>query len=490
MDEPQLKTKFTKIASFQPKQLTAWYELMKPQTKYLLFGGSMSGGKSYLLRWSAVGLLLYYYRKYRIEGVAIGLFSEDYPTLKDRQVSRIQREFPAWLGKVKDSAIDGLCFQLAPEYGSGKILLRNLDDPSKYMSTEFAAEFIEELTRNNEQTFMDLRNRLRYPGIDEVKFMGATNPGGVGHGWVKKYFIDKNSGDREQDRFFYVHANAHDNKFISPEYIKQLESLPEQQRKAYLEGSWDVFAGQYFTEFNRTQHVINPFIPSKDLIIGGLDWGRTKPFAFYLSTVSKVYHTDIDGDTTTFFRVKTFCEVYGTEKNPHDWSDVIKKQIERFKLTLEDVTFVQADPSIFNKSSDLSDSIRDQFYASDNMWRILKPGSNDRIPGWQIMHKWLSLAPDGKPYWQITSNCAELIRTLPELIHDELDVEDVESTRRRGIDDDAGDACRYMLKSLKWIEGVTGQIKPKEETPKGHAAKFYGSNENANQMLLNLNKFK
>ena len=101
------------------------------------------------------------------------------------------------------------------------------------------------------------------------------------------------------------------------------------------------------------------------------------------------------------------------------------------------------------------------------------------------MHKWLSLAPDGLPYWQITSNCVNLIRTLPELVHDELHNEDVDSDS----EDHAGDSTRYMLKALKWIEGKTGQIKPHEQTPQGHAAKFYGSNENVESGLINIDKF-
>lgn len=397
------------------------------------------------------------------------------------------REFPKWLGELKETKNEGSAFFVNDALGGGRIMLRNLDDPSKYMSTEFAGVFVEELTRNKEQTFMDLRNRLRYPGIDQVKFMGATNPGGVGHGWVKKYFIDKNSGDNEQDRFFYVHANAYDNAYISPEYIKQLESLPEQQRKAYLEGSWDVFAGQYFPEFNRNQHVINPFIPtSSSMIVGGMDWGRAKPFSCHLGTVNKILHITKDGDRVSFFRVKTFFEVYGTEKTPREWAAVIEDKLKQtFKLSLQDVTFIQADPSIFNKQNDNSDSIRDQFYAFNSDWRVLKPGSNDRIPGWQIMHNWLSLAPDGLPYWQMTSNCDNLIRTLPELVHDELHIEDVDSDS----EDHAPDDQRYMLKSLKWIEGKTGQIKPKELTPQGNAAKFYGSNENMDQHLVRLDKF-
>lgn len=480
--------KITELIKPQPKQLEALQTLLDPKCKYLLYGGAMSGGKSYLLRWAALAYSIYIYRTTGLKNVPIGLFSEDYPTLKDRQISRIQYEFPPWLGVLRNSDIDGLAFTLSDEYGGGKILLRNLDDPSKYMSTEFAGEFVEELTRNTEQTFMELRNRLRYPGIDEVKFMGASNPGGVGHGWVKNLFINQNTPDPEQNRFFYVHANAYDNQYISKEYIKQLESLPPQLRKAYLEGSWDIFAGQYFPEWDYRRHVITPFVPQGKVIVGGMDWGRAKPFSFHLATVEKVFFRDDAGDSTSFFRTKTFFETYGTEKTPEEWSQVIKEQLKgKFNLKLSDVSWVQADPTIFNKGNDNGVSIRDQFFNDDESWRCLKPAKNDRIPGWTIMKQWLSDAPDGKPYWQVTSNNLNLIRTLPELIHDESPhEEDVNSDG----EDHAGDDQRYMLRGVKLIDGMTGQIQSKKEYPTGNRSKFYGSNENMDDHFLNPDKFR
>jgi hypothetical protein len=431
----------------------------------------MGGGKSHTLRWAALLYLIYLWKTTKIKDIPVGLFSEDYPTLKDRQISRIEREFPAWLGQLKDDNIFGLSFHVRDDIGGGKILLRNLDDPSKYMSTEFAGEFVDELTRDALQTFEDLRNRLRYPGIDQVKFMGATNPGGIGHGWVKKYFIDKNSGDSEQDRFFYVHANAYDNKYISPEYIKQLESLPSQQRKAYLEGSWDIFAGQYFTEIT-DKHRIQPFVPSYAPIVGGMDWGRANPFSFHLATLQKIEWRDDKNETAPFYRVKTFFEVYGKEKNPDEWSEIIKDQmLKRFNLTLSDLVdmgaWVRCDSMIFAKGDDNSKSIFDQFKDADSRWGfILKPaikGPDSRIRGWQNMHTWLSLAPDGLPYWQWTTNCEALDRTLPQLIHDENNIEDVESSRKGGIDDDCGDDQRYMLQHITFMDGFTGQIKSKRD---------------------------
>ena len=454
----------------------------------------MSGGKSYLLRWAALYYCIWLAGERHITEVPVGLFSEDYPTLKDRQIAKILREFPPTIGTLKESRDEGYAFFIAPDYGGSRILLRNLDDPSKYMSSEFAGIFVDELTRDTEETFTDLRKRLRWPGVDEVKFMGATNPGGIGHGWVKKMFVDKSAvpPDREQNRFFYVHANAYDNKFISQEYIKQLESLPERQRKAYLEGSWNIFEGQYFTEWSPL-HIISPFVPDgRSTIVGGMDWGRANPFAFHLATVDKMIWRNKNGDSGTFYRVKTFYEAYGTEHTPDEWSEIITDEIyKKFGLSLKDITTVRADPRIWGKGDDGSESIRDQFYRANNDWRILQPANNDRITGWATVHKWLSISPDGLPFYQVTENCENLIRTLPLLIHDENNVEDVETSRKHGIDDDCGDAQRYMLKHITFIDGKTGQIAHRnQEEPTGNQRKFWGSNENMDQHLIDLSKFK
>src|SRR3990167_4628617 len=140
------------LMQLQPKQKTALDQLLNPQCKYLLYGGAMAGGKSYLLRWAALYYSLWLSLEFNVRDIPVGLFSEDYPTLKDRQISRIVREFPPYLGELRDSHDEGFAFFINSQYGGGRILLRNLDDPSKYMSSEFAGVFVEELTRNEEQT--------------------------------------------------------------------------------------------------------------------------------------------------------------------------------------------------------------------------------------------------------------------------------------------------------------------------------------------------
>lgn len=438
------QVRFTDLAGLQAKQKTAWYTLLNPECKYLLYGGSMAGGKSYLLRWAAVGYAMYLYGKYNIKYIPIGLFSEDYPTLKDRQISRIVREFPPFLGELKETKEEGMAFFLKEEFGAGRILLRNLDDPSKYMSSEFAGIFVEELTRNDRQTFEDLRNRLRYPHVEEVKFMGASNPGGIGHGWVKEFFVDKLNSDPENDRFFYVHANAYDNKYISETYIKQLESLPEQKRKAYLLGSWDIFAGQIFVEFIREKHVVPPFIPKENtIIVAGMDWGYAAPAVLLLGVFKEIQMEN----GIKFSRLYIFKEIDGTERTPKQWSEIYKKNKELLRAK------IYADPAMFNKLQDSSFSIANQFQREGI---LLHKSTNNALNKIINIHNWLSLAPDGYPYIVFTETCQHTIKTIPEAMYDDLDPEDKD---RNWQEDHWYDALSYMLAMLKWVDaGKVGGI--------------------------------
>lgn len=430
---------------------------MSPECKYLLYGGAAHGGKSYWLRWTAIGLGMYYYAKYGFRNVPIGLFSEDYPTLKDRQVIKMKNEIPPFVGRLVESRDLGYAFLGAKEYGEFIILLRNLDDPSKYSSTEFAAIGVEESTKNPRSTFDDLRFRLRYPGIDDPKYFSATNPGGIGHGYHKRLWVkpDPISPDIEQDNFFFVQALYSDNKFTTEGYIKQLDALPEEKRRAYKEGDWDVFAGQYFQEWRDILHTCLPFLPNKaNVIIGGMDWGRTAPFSFHLAEVSRVVFNE-----KVFYRVKVFLEVYGIEKTPEEWWKVIEPKLKGFNIEPKDIAWIQGDGRMMVKGDDGSIAIRDQFIRANKEFGYkIKEASKDRIGGWENYHTWLRIAPDGLPYYLVASNCTNLIREIPELVHDELKIEDVDT---KGSDH-AADDQRYMLKKLKHIDaGVGAAIHPK-----------------------------
>jgi len=180
----QKQVKWSELVHFYNKQKEATG--IADQFRYTLFGGSAGPGKSYWLRWYPIRQLIKWHNRTGVKGITAGLFSEDYPSLKDRHISKMQNEFPKWLGDLKDDSKTGLGFYLKPEFGSGVLALRNLDDTSKYLSSEFALVAVDELTRNNEDVFNTLRLRLRWPGIPDTKFIAATNPGSKGHAWVKK----------------------------------------------------------------------------------------------------------------------------------------------------------------------------------------------------------------------------------------------------------------------------------------------------------------
>lgn len=234
-DRPE-EISFTELAKFFPKQLEALKASRR--FKYVLFGGSVGSGKSYWIRWSAVYWLMEYFAKYGIKGVRAGVFCEDYPSLNDRHLTKVKFEFPDWLGRFNESKHE---FTLAPEYGSGIIAFRNLDDPSKYLSVEFALIAIDEVNRNPKTTFDMLRSRHRWPGIKDLKFIAGCNP--LGEAWVKNMWVKRMfpPDEKEQYEFVFVPALPTDNPHLPQEYYTSLESLPETQRKAYLEGNWDAF---------------------------------------------------------------------------------------------------------------------------------------------------------------------------------------------------------------------------------------------------------
>ena len=441
-----------KYADFQPKQNVAYNTLLfNPLCKYLLYGGAAYGGKSYFLRWSAVILGCHYYKETGITGIPIGLFSEDYPTLRDRQVIKIAREFPAWLGDIKEHKIYGLSFLAKERYGGWVILLRNLDDPSKYSSVEFAAVLVEELTKNKRTTFDDLRGRMRFPGIPDPKFVAATNPGEIGHGWVKGLWIkpDLRTPDPEQDRFFFIPAQYKDNKFTTDAYVKQLAGISDpQKRRALMEGDWDIFEGQVFSEWRDQYHVVKqisyPLNICKKIIC--FDWGYNHPGCALWIAFTPENRFGIS-------RAYVYREIYQNGKTPEEWAN------DLYAFTsLEKADYMVLPHDCFNKVGGYN-SIASVFYnklqISIVKGRTLEKDA--RLNRLAITHGYMSFAPDQRPYMQIHASCKNTIRTLPDLVYSKTNIEDVD---KAAGDDDCYDALSLGLFTAVTLGDTAGPVKP------------------------------
>ena len=368
--------------------------------------------------------------------------------IRDRNEGKIDRNnliYTPYKGKVH-------CITVEPHH---TVFIRYRDRVSvSGQSAEFAAIAVDELTKNEFETFEDLRNRLRWTGIEDVKFLAGTNPGGIGHAWAKKYWMDKDfpPEETESNEFAYIQAKADDNPYLAESYLKQLDSLSPDKRKAFRDGDWDIFKGQYFSEFRREIHVVEPFtIPHDWRKFLMLDYGYTKPSAVYWGAVSP-------DDVLIIYR-----ELYKTELG---YSELVDEAVSMYPDS-EEIKYWVADPSIWSKEPSNKGGMSGA-EVMQNRYREIKGsglnlvrGVNDRLNGWALLREYL------KPYiregeltakLQIFSTCTNLIRTLPSLVYDTRRVEDLDTDG----DDHAADAIRYGIMSRPKASMNPERVKDKQ----------------------------
>lgn len=320
------------LIHFTPKQ---WLATETADTHlYTLFGGTRGPGKSYWLRHYCLRRLLKWAGTGH-QNVRVLIACEDYPSLVERQINKIYSEFPRWLGALKETRTDGLCFFLKPQYGGGKIALRNLDDPSKFQSAEFAGMAIDELTKNKERTkngnlfFDELRGSLRWAGIDDSFFIAASNPNGPGQKWTRSYFIEKQLPDGlkgHESEFAFVPGEPGDNPHLAQTYWDMLNTLDDKLHEAWVKGNWYVsFEGVVYENFgaeNLTDAEPNP----DGLFELAFDDGYIDPRAILfiqrtgaeILVFDEIYESK-QLDETSVKRTLEKCAAYAHAAPPDEW---------------------------------------------------------------------------------------------------------------------------------------------------------------------------
>jgi phage terminase large subunit len=385
-----------------PKQVV----FFKSNKRYIAYGGARGGGKSWAARTKAVLLALNY------TGIQILILRR---TLKELRENHVLPLMILLKGIAKYNAE-------AKEFNfpnGSRILLgycQAESDVLQYQGQAYDVIFMEEATQFTEFQKDTLTESNRASGMMKERFTPrmyfTCNPGGVGHAWVKRLFVDKDYRNKENpDNYDFIPSTVYDNEFLmtnNPEYVENLENLPEMRKRAMLYGDWDAFDGQYFDEFNRDIHVIEPFIMP--------DYWRRYITIDYGLDMLAAYWIAVDERNKSY----VYKELYQSGLIISEAAKAIKY------MTNETIYQTLAPPDLWNRRQETGKSAA-QLFQENGLY--LMQSNNDRVQGWYNLKEWL------KPYEDeqgiktanlvITKNCTNLIRCLPMLQCDDKNPNDV-----------------------------------------------------------------
>ena len=411
--------------------------------KYTAYGGARGGGKSWAMRNKFVLLALNY------SGIQILLLRRTYPELQENHIKQMR----AMLNGIAHYHTQEKAF-LFPNGSRIKMgYCKREDDVLQFQGQAYEVIGLEESTHFTEFQFQALTESNRYSGSMKQAFSPrmyfTCNPGGVGHSWVKRLFVDRNyTGKENADNYLFIPAQVYDNDVLmreDPDYVAALEALPEKRRRAMLYGDWSAVEGAFFDEFvnepsgyltRKYTHVIEPFdIPLHWNIYRSYDHGFSRPFSMGYWAVDPA---------GTIYRIAEYYGCTGTANEglrlppPKIFEKV--KEFERSHPHLKDRKIIGgvADPSIWNGSSGKSVA---EHAAEHGIY--FTRGDNARVAGWMEVRTRLAFDANGKPSMYIFNNCKATIRTLPMMMYGTNDPEDLDTD----LEDHICDEIRYFCMS-------------------------------------------
>ena len=367
----------------------------------VLFGGAAGGGKSY---GQMVDSMLF---ALRYPGSRQLVLRRTFPELEKSLIRTSLALFPREIYSFNSSSHVG-------KFKNGSIIdfgyCATENDVYQYQSAEYDVIRFDELTHFTEAQYVYLISRVRGANSYPKQIKSSTNPGGVGHGWVKERFVNAGkrgvafTGEDGMSRIF-IPALLDDNRFLchgDPNYKKRLLALPERERKALLFGDWDIFEGQYFTEFSYDRHVIEPFeIPSAWRRFRTIDYGLDRLACLWIAISPE----------GRFFVYREYC------RSDLPISEAARAILERTPKN-EDVYATLAPPDLWSRSQETGRSKAALF--SEFGLNFTKT-SNDREAGWLSLKE---LLHGDEPRLRIFSPCTEIIKCLPALQIDKIRTSD------------------------------------------------------------------
>ncbi len=438
-------------------------EFHESRAKYRLFGGAAGPGKTKALLWEAI------LQANEIAGCDTLLLRRTYPELESSLLAYFRRDVPRKLYRGYNESKHVVTWNNGSTTRFG--YCRNENDVYQYQGVEFLFIGLDELTHftMKQWQFLTSRNRCPVPK-SYCNMAGATNPGNIGHAWVKALWVDHvpPAGFERADLYDardydFIRARLDDNPIYvnDSEYRRTLEALPEHLRRAFLDGDWNVFAGQYFDVFDYGRHTARPeearLEPWWPRWIS-VDWGFHHPSAAYWHcAVPQSVNRDSwpvpagrenapgirheSPVTSHRSRIVTYREFVQNGLSPRMLAQAIAERSGR-----EPISEVFLSPDAFahrTSEASIAEQLGEVLVA--NGLPRPSPADDDRIGGWQLMYQLLE-----SDAWVITDNCAKLIETLPQLVRDDRRMEDI----RKVDGDDSADAARYGLVSGGRLAGV------------------------------------
>ena len=416
------------LGTLYPKQI----EFCKATNKYICYGGARGGGKSHVSRIKMILLALNY------PGIQILLLRRTLKELRDNHVlplQKILKEIATYKESTKEFVFPN----------GSRIVLGYCDaekDVLQYQGQAYEVITLEEATMFTEFQFQALTESNRMSGNMKDDFVPrmyfTCNPGGVGHAWVKRLFIDRDyRGTEREEDYCFIPSNVYENKYLmehDPNYVHVLENLPEDRKQAMLYGNWDVFDGQFFPEFRRDIHISEPYELPRT-------WNRYIAFDYGLDMFAVLFIA-VDSNNHAY----VYNEIYKSDLIVSEAANTLKSQMRR-----RDYKGIIAPPDLWGRNRDTGKSTAEVFRENG---LVLSKASNARVSGWLAVKEWLKVRKTrheqtGEPIdtsnLTIFSNCKNLIRCLPQLQHDDKDPNDC-STEPHEITHIC-DALRYFCVS-------------------------------------------